>query len=424
MSKERKIDYLQSIESVDEQDIEEIMKEYKDIKMDSRGHLYYIENGTKKIVILPYVPAPNDTKTMRLLFKKRKGAENLPFEYDLIDNDEIILKELYEKRPVWLKEIDQKVKYGKKEKESKTYYTRAKSTIPFAESVGIYLPRTHIKLHQYIMAKYFPKEMEMYRKLNDKSQKEKKYNEKVKEYNKTHKKQRKLKKVSQQIEIDHFNNYQADNRLRNLHICFNFENNVKKIIDKNADLNNFFIVYEQKNGQYTGKKFYCVVAFLENESIDYTKEANNYIIIKDTETKRIVGRANIICFAYADFFELTSIIEKSEEKEKELNIAVRTQIKEQKRKKQYNNDNEIVSERNSNIAQIMQEIYNNGQDENKIVLAYAENEKVLEDNKKEISLVEVVKGTGSVIDLKNQSQLTYNNANELLFDIISGDILS
>ena len=264
MSKESKIDYLQSIESVDEQDIEEIMKEYKHIKLDSRGHLYYMENGIKKIVILPYVPDPHDNKTMRLLFKKRNGAESLPFEFDLIDNSKIILKELYEKRPIWVKEIDQKEKYGKKEKEEKkpkTYYTRAKSTIPFAESIGIYLPKTHIKLHQYIMAKYFPLDMEKYRKLNDKSQEAKQYNKTARKYNKTHKRKRKLKEVPQQIEIDHFNNNQADNRLRNLHICFNYENNLKKIIDKNADLNNFFIVYEQKNGQYTGKSFIVLLHF-------------------------------------------------------------------------------------------------------------------------------------------------------------------
>jgi hypothetical protein len=423
---EKRIDYKKPIESVDEQDIEEIMKEYSHIKLDTRGHLYCIDNGIKKIVILPYIPDPNDKTTMRLLFKKRNGAENLPFEYDLIDNTEIVLKELYEKRPIWVKEQDQKVMYKKskktngKENSKKeiTYYTRAKSTIPFNDSVGIYLPKSHIKLHQYIMSKYFPAEMKEYRKINDKLKEIQKYNEYAKEYNKTHTRKKKLKEATQQIEIDHFNNNQNDNRLRNLHICFNFENNMKKIIDKNADLNNFFIVYEQKNGHYTGRKFYCVVAFLENEVIDYTREANNYIIIKDTENKRILGRANIICFAYEDFFELTNIIER---KEKELNISVRTQFNEEKKK--YNNDNEIVLERNRNIAQIMTAIYKNGLDESKKVLAYAEEEKILKDNKKEIAIVEVVRKTRRTIDLKNEKQLSYNNANELLFDIIASDIL-
>lgn len=409
----KSIAWHKSVKSVEWKDRHEIMKEYPYIKEDEEKEELYVEvvedgKKKKKYITLPYIPDPISQYTVRILFQKRAGAENKPFEYTKIDNDKELL-DLFINNEVgvleWRKEAQNRDVNKRKEQnildkdraDTYRYEVRAIRCVDFItylqekwDKWNILHSTTNLPLHKFVVINNSKNEMVEYSKQNSTTS---------------------SKRGAGKVQIDHFNNDTLDNRYFNLSSCFDGEN-YKPEVDQDAGLNNYTLFYDKdekgniierrfvknkdgKNVIENDNKKYCIICSCNGYELPNGQKTTTLIEIKDG--KSIVARAEIVMFIFDSLQELKEVVSRVrlEKKETERIGGHRVAV------------NELKNKRNSEIANVLQDMLTVENIRNKRVFAFAEDNRYILDKEK-IGLIDVCRkdkdGQAVVVGVEKRKQ--------------------
>lgn len=270
-------------------DYTEVKKQFPYIQKDAKGIYYINEKGEREEIHFPYLPIPDDETCKLVLFRETINQVKGKFLYQVIDNIDQVIETLEKgKKPVeWKLAPNRNVSAMKKGQEYKMY-SISKGTKLLPIEVLKLTKANDTKLHKVIMSLVFPKEMQEYRKENDKK--------------------------PGIIQIDHISGNELDCRIRNMWITDKQQNlRGKAKIDMQMLLDKTCIYYKKdadNNYLYDSQKFVLVLKLGDYIEQEWKKLGKGETIIKDNrkegesqynfiEYKGVKG--NIIVASFSNF---------------------------------------------------------------------------------------------------------------------------
>ena len=248
-------------------DYTEVKKQFPYIEKDLRGIYYINEEGEREDIHFPYLPIPDDNSSKLILYRETINQTKGKFLFQIIDNTKKVIDILERgRKPIeWKLAPNRNVSAMKRGQEYKIY-SISKGTKLLPIEVLKLTKANDTKLHKVIMSLVFTKEMQEYRKENDK------------------------KPGIRQI--DHISGNELDCRIRNMWITDKQQNlRGKAKIDMQMLLDRTCIYYKKdadNNYLYDSQKFVLVLKLGDYTKEEWEKLGKGEKIIKDN---RINGQS-------------------------------------------------------------------------------------------------------------------------------------